>query len=330
MKRSTYSNRTALVVVLLLGLIGAFSLQAPLAEGAYPEKPVTFIVPFPPGSSIGTASTTLATIFEERFKHPLVLKFKPGASGSVGIYSLSKEKADGYTLGMVVTTALCRLPHIINIQYDPFNDFDYLGMYGAPLYNLVVQSSSPWNTFKELVEYARNNPGKISYSTTGVGSTQQMAMEFVAMKENIKWTHIPFKGGSPALTAILGGHVSAYGGAGNHVSHVKAGTLRPLVGFNAKRSDVFPDCPILKDLGYGVAFETVVGVAAPAGLPKEIHKSLEAFFAGAFKDQRFMAVIKKFRWTLDYKNSQEFTDRIADDYKLNGELVQKLGISKKK
>jgi tripartite-type tricarboxylate transporter receptor subunit TctC len=191
---------------------------------------------------------------------------------------------------------------------------------------VVVQSSSPWKTFKELVEYAKKNPGKLTYSTTGVGSPMHLAMEYVAKQEGITWTHVPYPGSVPAMTALLGGHVSFQVGAAESVPHIKEGTLRPLALVDEKRVKAFPNVPTLRELGYDIVNESVFLFAVPKGTPQPIVSRLEDAFHRAMSDPEFESVMAKVEFEGSYRNSADTTKYLKDAYERIGQLIRELKI----
>ena len=179
-----------------------------LAQEKYPAKPINFLIGFPAGGTTDVCARPLVTAASKILGQPIVVVNKPGGASAVAVATLKNEKPDGYTIGILGSGAVLS-QHMRKVPYDTAKDYTPIMQYAIYLYGLVVRSDSPWNTFKEFIDYAKNNPGKIRYSTAGPGSPQHLVMERLALKEKIKWTHIPFQGGGPAVTALLGGHVEA-------------------------------------------------------------------------------------------------------------------------
>ena len=151
---------------------------------------------------------------------------------------------------------------------------------------VVVKSDSLFKTFKDLIEYARKNPGKVTYATSGVGLPMHISMEYIAEREKIEWTHVPYAGGAPGLAAVLGGHVTAMSYSTEWLPHVQEGSLRLLVTHGERRMKKFPDVPTLRDLGYDFINETVFMIAAPKGTPAPIIKKLDEAFRTAMEDRK--------------------------------------------
>ena len=191
------------MVYFLHGLPGAV-----LAQEKYPTKPINFLIGYPAGGTTDVCARPLVAAASKILGQPIVVVNKPGGASAVAVATLKTEKPDGYTIGILPSGAVLS-QHMRKVPYDSAKDFTPIMQYAIYLYGLVVRSDSPWKTFKEFIDYAKANPGKIRYSTAGPGTPQHLVMERLALKEKIKWTHIPFEGGAPAISALLGGHVEA-------------------------------------------------------------------------------------------------------------------------
>jgi tripartite-type tricarboxylate transporter receptor subunit TctC len=193
---------------------------------------------------------------------------------------------------------------------------------------VVVKSDSPYKTFKDLIEYARKNPGKVNYATSGAGSPMHIAMEYVADKEGIQWTHVPYAGGAPGLAAVLGGHVTAMSDSTEWLPHVKEGSLRLLVTHGERRMKIFPNVPTLRDLGYDFINETVFMIAAPKGTPAPIVKQLDEAFHKAMDDPDFIKTIQNLEFDVAYRNPEDTKKYLEDAYNRFGVMIKKLNIKK--
>ena len=239
---------------LLKIVVGSFVLLS-LAFGApafagYPEKPVTLMIPYGGGGTTDVTARLLANLAQKDFAKPIVVVNKPGGGGVLMHELLAQAKPDGYTLGVVATGVLTRTPFLRKVKYNPEKDFTYIMLFALWQYGLVVKADSPWKTLDEFLDYAKKNPGKVTYSTAGTGSAQYLAMEYLAQVKGIKWTHIPYKGGIAAVTALLGGHVTACAQAVEWKPYVQSGQLRLLAVLGGQRIPTFPNVKTLKELGY--------------------------------------------------------------------------------
>jgi tripartite-type tricarboxylate transporter receptor subunit TctC len=293
----------------------------------YPTKPVNLIVTFAPGGTLDVSTRILATKAEKFLGQPLVVSNVGGGAGSVALAQVATKKPDGYDITSCTSTGLIRIPQLRGVPYGP-EDFIPVMHFASVQSGVVVKSDSSYKTFKDLIEFARKNPGKVTYATSGAGSPMHMAMEFVAIKEGIKWTHVPQTGGAPGLTAVLGGHVTAMSDSTEWLPHVKEGSLRLLVTHGEKRMKNFPDVPTLRDLGYDFINETVFMIAAPKGTPAPVIKKLDESLHKAMDDPQFIETISTIAFDVSYRNSADTKKYLDDAYIRFGEMIKNLGIQK--
>jgi tripartite-type tricarboxylate transporter receptor subunit TctC len=202
-------------------------------------------------------------------------------------------------------------------------------LYGLYQHGLAVKADSPWQTFEEFIAYAKANPFKVTYSTAGTGSGQHLVMEYLAAKEGIKWTHVPYKGGVNAVTACLGGHVTATSQATEWKSYVQAGQMRLLAVYGVKRIESFPEVRTLKEIGYDYALVSGMGIVGPKGLPQEVVKKVGDAFGAACQDPGFLKQFKKMDLLPYYLNQQELADFLKKDYAMKKDLIDRIGLAKK-
>ena len=289
------TKRLLLITLAVVFTCGLLAGSAALAAD-FPKKPITLYIPYSAGGSTDTSARVLAAAAEKILGQPITCVNKTGGGGTVELSLLKNEKPDGYTLGVVPTSAITRTPHMLAVVYKPFKDFTFIMKYGLYTMFLVVNGDSPYKTFKDFVEAARKKPGKISFGTPGPMEAGALALKFVGDKEKLQWNMIPFPGSGEAMIALLGKHVDAYSGAGGaetHMPEVKAGKLRVLASYNSVRSPALPDVPTLKELGYNFAINSGIGIAGPAGLPKDRVKIIESAFIKATDAPEFKKVTKR-------------------------------------
>ena len=319
-------KRTMVVSAVVLGL--AFVLLPGFCFAQdFPTKPVNVIVTFAPGGTLDTATRILATKAEKFLGQPVIVSNVGGGGGSVALAQVATKRPDGYEITSCTSTGLIRIPQLRAVPYGP-DDFIPVMHYAAVESGVVVKSDSPYKTFKDLVEFAKKNPGKVTYATSGAGSPMHMAMEFVAMKENLKWTHVPQTGGAPGLAAVLGGHVTAMSDSTEWLPHVKEGSLRLLATHGEKRMKSFPNVPTFRDLGYDFINETVFMIAAPKGTSAPVIKKLDDSFHKAMDDPQFIQTIANIEFAVSYRNSADTKKYLDDAYARFGEMIKKLGIQK--
>jgi tripartite-type tricarboxylate transporter receptor subunit TctC len=256
--------------VSVLGMLMVFT-GAAIAE--YPVKPITMYCVFSPGGTGDTSIRVLGAEAEKTLGQPIMVVTKDGGTGTVGLALLAAEKPDGHTLAMGTSTGIVRVPMARKVTYKPLASFTNIYAYAAVASGLMVRPDSPFKTFKDLVEYARQNPSKVTYSTLGAGSPMHLIMEVIAMKEKIKWVHVPYKGTAPAETAAMGGHVDAVSAGDMH--NALNGQLRPLLMHTKDPYDKLPGVPTTMQLGYNCYNDTLLAVYGPAGMDPAVVKRLE-------------------------------------------------------
>ena len=304
-------------------LAGVLLILAPglLFAQAYPTKPINLLVSFAPGGTLDTSIRVLTSKAEKVLGQPFVITNNGGGGGTVALGIVAKQNPDGYHLVACTSTGMVGAPQYRNVTYS-HEDFIPLMHYGAPQTGLVVKSTSPWKTMKELVEYAKKNPGKVTYSIPGVGSTMHLAMEYVAQQEGIKWTYVTFSGGAQALSALLGGHINAMSDSAEWLPHVKSGDLRILATHGEKRMKDFPDVPTFRDLGYDYANPTVFLLAVPKKTPPAVVKRLEEALHKGMEDPEFVQTMEKMDMTVTYRNSDETKKYLDNAYAMIGKMIK--------
>jgi len=273
----------------------------------YPNRPITFIVPTPAGSEADLPCRLIAKEAEKFLGQPIVVVNKPGASMTIGIASIVVAKPDGYTIGHAGHPGTFFAPFMEKIPYQPVRDLKQIMQFGIINIAVFVKADSPFKTFKDVVEFARKNPKKLTYGTSGTGTSANVAMETIAKREGVQFTIVPFKGSPETQAALFGGHVLvAAGGFGQ--SLIDAGETRLLLLLAEARSPYYPEVPILKDLGYDIPAPTVFNVVGPKGMPESIEKKIEDAFTKAMKEPAFINGMRDLRLTVVYRNGSQLDD----------------------
>lgn len=295
------------------------------AQEKYPTKPINFIIGFPAGGTTDVCARPLVSAASKILGQPIVIINKPGGASAVAVATLKLEKPDGYTIGIVGSGAVLS-QHMRKVPYDTAKDFTPIMQYAVYLYGLVVRADSPWNTFKEFIDYAKTNPGKIRYSTAGPGSPQHLVMERLAIKEQVKWTHIPFEGGAPAVSALLGGHVEASSQTTEWKKYVEAGRLRLLAVYGEKRMIDFPAVSTLLELGFDIVAPSLICIAGPKGLSPQVVETLHGAFKRAMEDPDFIRVSRQVDQPGIYRGPQELAKHLVEMNEEVGTLIRSLGL----
>ena len=251
----------------MLAAIGKASAQD------YPTRPITFIIPFPPGGSTTIVVRSISDRLGELLGQQIIIDNRAGAGGTVGTKALAKSEPDGYTIGLGYSGTLAIGPNLYsNAGYDPRKDFAAIGRIATAPNTLVVHPSFPAKTVAELVAYAKANPGKVNYGSAGVGTVSHVCGEYFANAAGVKLVHVPYKGTGPALTDLIGGHIPvAFAPIPATYENAKKGNMRMLAVTSATRSSLAPEIPTIAEQGIP-GFEAVLryGVVAPAGTPPAI------------------------------------------------------------
>jgi tripartite-type tricarboxylate transporter receptor subunit TctC len=314
------------VAALLCFLVCGTPISGPaFAQEKYPAKPINFLIGFPAGGTTDVCARPLVNAASKILGQPIVVVNKPGGASAVAVATLKNEKPDGYTIGILGSGAVLS-QHMRKVPYDTAKDFTPIMQYAVYLYGLVVQSESPWKTLGEFIEYARNNPGKVRYSTAGPGSPQHLVMERLALKEKVKWTHIPFQGGGPAVTALLGGHVEAASQTTEWKAHVESGKLRLLAVYGEKRMIDFPNVPTLLELGYGISAASLISIAGPKGISPQIVEILHGAFKKAMEDPDFIKAGRQLDQPIIYRSPEDLGKHLVKMNEEVGGLVRSLGL----
>lgn len=298
----------------------------------YPTQPITLLISYAPGGGVDLGGRMMAEEGKKILGQEIIPVNKPGGAGAVAAGILASSKGDGYTLFAGPTAPFANIPHMESVTYDALKDFIHIIQYGDVVTIIVVSSDSPYKSLRDLIDFARKNPGKVSYGSPGVGMAADLAMELVKDKEKVDIPIIPFTGGAPAVTALLGGHISACGASQlNYLPFIKAGKVRALATTADKRLEALPDVPTFIELGYphGGLLSDMYLITAPKGTPPTVIKKLEGAFRNAMKTQEFLTLAKSLYFYVENPLSgQKLQEFIEGQYTRNGELIRKAKLGK--
>src|SRR5262252_2362698 len=286
------------IFALLILLLFLFGLTAEsFGQDSFPNRPITIVAPFPPGGVADLTARPVAAAMEKVLKNPVVVVNKTGAAGAVGMSYVANSKADGYNLLMALSS-ISIIPEADKLfDRKPAYTMDQLipiALISADPTIFVVNASRPWKSVKEFVDDAKKRPEQISYSSSGVYGTLHMAMEMLTYSAGIQLKHVPYSGAGPALTALLGGHVDTLAsGPAVVIPHIKAGKLRPLAGWGAKRVASLPDVATFKELGHDIEFYIWAGLFAPHGTSAAVMKTIREAVKQAVNTTEFKSAMEK-------------------------------------
>lgn len=311
--------------------VGMVAVAAPIAAFAqtYPTKPITLIVPWPAGGSSDIAMRAIADAASKTLGQPVVVDNKPGASGTLGPATMAATgKPDGYVLSQIPISVI-RIPFMQKTSFDTIKDFTYIAQLTGYTFGITVKADSPYKTWADVVKFAKENPGKLTYGTPGTGTSLHIGMEMIAAKEGIKVTQVPFKGAAETNAAVLGGHTMLQVNSSGWKPLVEAGQLRLLAIWTAERSSIWKDAPTLKELGYPYVFDSPFGVAGPKGLDPAIVKTLSAAFKKALEDPGVIEALRKYDMFPRYLDTDAYQKAVVDLVRDEGKAIADLGLAKK-
>jgi tripartite-type tricarboxylate transporter receptor subunit TctC len=285
---------------------------AQAAQDAYPSRPVEILVGYAQGGGADLAARALAESSKKFLGQEIVVINKPGGGGRVAMGLVSKAKPDGYTLGATTDSCLVIAPHMEKVPYKPMEDFTFITQFTTMELVVAVKNDSPFKTFKEMMEFARANPNKLTISTVGVGTVNHVAFAALAAREKLEISLVPYNAASQTVTSLLGGHVMVGScGSSGIAPYIHAKSIRLLAVFADKRLNLYTDVPTLKELGYPLDFSSMHLISAPKNLDETaMNKLTDAF--------------KKGMDTPDYKNTLKGMDTYEPRPAMGEELRQKL------
>jgi tripartite-type tricarboxylate transporter receptor subunit TctC len=320
------SAMALLVAVVASGLTA--SVPA-IAQDGYPSRPITLIVPFPPGGVADIVGRPVADAMSRSLGGPVVVENKPGAGGGIGMGFVAKAKPDGYTL-LLGLSSIVIIPEADKVigrapMYQ-LNQFAPIARFTADPTVLVVRADSPWKTLQQFLADARAHPGKISYGSSGNYGTMHMPMEMLAAGTDIKLLHVPYTGAGPAVVALLAGNVDALAsGPSTVIQHVKAGKLRVLASWGTQRLASLPDVPTLSESGIPVVFFQWAALFAPAGTPEPILARLREAAKATATDPRFVTAMAAVETPIQYLDAPELARFWEADARKLAEAVRRVG-----
>ncbi|MSP34261.1 MAG: tripartite tricarboxylate transporter substrate binding protein [Limnohabitans sp.] len=312
-------------------LTTAFCLTALVlpVSAEYPDKPIRMVVGYAPGGAADKLVRPITDRLARILKQPFVVDYKPGAGAALAAELTAKAPADGYTLHITDSGPMTILPHMRKLGYDPLSSFTPISMVGGGGVVVVVLPSSKATDMKSLIELAKKDPKNWSYGTSGVGGVGHLAGEQFKAAAKINMDHIPYKGGSPAITELLGGHVPIlFSSLGAAASHIQAGRLRALADSSGKRSSMFPDVPTMAEAGFpGFDASIWFSIVGPAGLPKEVMDKLVPALTSVMRDPEVILAIKREGYDPMPMTPQQTAERIKSDFELWGKTVKSANIT---
>lgn len=304
---------------------GATTLLAPLRALAqsYPERPITFICPWPAGGTADQSMRALCLVAARVLGQSIAVENKAGASGMIGTKTMASAKPDGYTIGQI-PISVTRFSQLGTLQLDPLKDFTYLARTSGQTFGIAAPADSRFKSLPDLVAFAKANPGKVTYAHAGIGGATHVGMEEFAIAAGIQFNHVPYKGGAEALQGVLGGHVDLLADSSSWAPHVEAGKLRLMATWGEHRTTRFKETPTLKELGYNVVVDAPNGIGAPKGMDPAISRKLRDAFRVAVASPEFKQVADRIDAPVLYLDGPDYEKYVASVYLKETALIERL------
>lgn len=325
------------VAVRTLSAIGAAIICSALHSSlglaqSFPNKPINFIVPWPAGGATDVVTRVMAEVASRELGQPVVVENKAGASGTLGpatVAALPKEKADGYTIVQMPITVY-RFPVMKgkNVSWDPFKDFTYIIHMTGYTFAIGTRSDSKFKKWQDVVEFARANPGKLTYGTPGAGTSLHIGMELIAAHDKFQATHVPFKGGAEVVAALAGGHIDLSIEGTSQQALVDAGQVNILMVWTDKRVPIWPGAPSLRELNYPWTFDSPWGIAGPKGMDPAVVKKIHDAFKKSLDDEKVKATMAKYLMPPRYGDGKAYLEIVKEITTFEAEGVKRIGQGK--
>ena len=301
-------------------------LGAAQAQG-FPARPIKLLVAFPAGGPTDITMRSLADNAGKILGQTVIVENKPGAGGTLPAQQLQSAAADGYTLAQI-PLGVFRLPYTTKINWNPVTDIAYVLNLTGYAFGLVVPSDSPLKNWADFVAYAKANPGKLSYGSTGNLTSPHLTMELIAQKLGLQLLHVPYKGSADLMQSILGGNIMAAADSTGFAPQVEAGKLRVLNTWGEQRLARFPDAPTLKELGLDMVQASPFGLGAPKGTPPAVVKRLHDAFKQAMEQDNYKTALGRYDMLPMYMGTEAYAKFAQDTFAREKALVDKLGLAK--
>ncbi|CAG9166540.1 tripartite tricarboxylate transporter substrate binding protein [Cupriavidus pampae] len=323
MRRRLLLGSAAATAAAATGTVSLLAPRVARAAGVYPDRPITFICPWPVGGTADQSMRALCQVASGILKQSIVIENRAGASGMIGTKALARATPDGYTIGQI-PISVARFSQVGLLQLDPRKELTYLARTSGQTFGIAVPENSRFKTLADVVAEAKANPGRVTYAHAGVGGATHVGMEQFALAAGIKFNAIAYKGGSAALQDVLASQVDLLADSSSWAPHVEAGKMRLLATWGEQRTPRFNTVPTLKELGYNVVVEAPNGIGAPKGLPPEVEKKLRDAFRAAVASPEFKTVAARIDAPIMYLDGPDYRKYVSEVYDQETQLIQRL------
>lgn len=310
--------------------LAAGTLAAPglaLAQPRFPDRPIRLIVPWPPGGSADAQLRSLAEIAGRNLGQNIVVENRPGASGTMGAMHLKTQaRPDGYTITQMHLSIIRRAFIVRTPPWDPVNDFSHIIGLTGWLFGIAVKADGPIKSFADYLAYARANPGRLTYTTSGIATTNHLTMEELSSREKIELVHVPYRASNEAAVAVASGEVMSVADSSAWGPLVEGGQLRLICVWSAERSKRFPDAPTLRELGYDMVVTSPYGLSGPKGMDPAVVKTLHDALKAALFTPENAKVRENFDMPLEYYDTEAYRDFVARRAAYEKQMAERLNL----
>ena len=297
------------------------------AQGPFPNRPITLIVPWPAGGATDITLRLLCEIASKNLGQRFVIENRPGAGGTLAMPMLQQAAPDGYTIAQLPQPAL-RAPHVQKLSWDPIRDTTPIIQISGVTFGVVVPAGSAFQSFDDLLKFAAAKPGELTISTNGLGTTPHIVLDELFGKRQLKYIHVPYKGTAEQMLAVASGQLMAGVNSNGFVPYVDSGKLRLLATFGERRSARWANVPTLKELGYGVSAMSPYGLVGPRGMEPHIVQALHDAFKIALFDVQHVAELAKYEQEPNYLDAKDYAAALKEAYAAERRNVDRLGLAK--
>ena len=308
-------------------MLGAGLAWPVRAQGPYPIRPITLIVPWPAGGATDITLRLLCDIASRTLGQRFVIENRPGAGGTLAMPLLQHAAPDGYTIAQLPQPAL-RAPHVQKVSWDPIRDTTPIIQISGVTFGVVVPANSAFHSFEDLLKFAAAKPGELTISTNGLGTTPHIVLDELFGRRQLKYIHVPYKGTAEQMLAVASGQLMAGVNSNGFVPYVESGRLRLLATFGERRTARWANVPTLKELGYGISATSPYGLVGPRGMGSHIVQTLHDAFKIALFDVQHVGELSKYEQEPNYLNSRDYAAALKDAFAAERRNVERLGFSK--
>jgi tripartite-type tricarboxylate transporter receptor subunit TctC len=315
------------------GLATAFAAPALVstwarAQDKFPARPINLICPWPAGGSSDGVVRAIGESLGRQLGGTVVVDNKPGAGGTLGAAAMVNAKPDGYALTQL-PLGIYRLPHMQKMSFDPVRDITHIACLTGYTFGIVATADAPYKTLREMVAWAKANPGKLTYGHTGIGTTPHLAFEEFADKAGFTTNNVPYKGSAEIMQAILGGHIPLMSGTTEFAPHIATGKLRLLATLGRNRNKAFPDAPTVRESGWETISESPFGIGGPKGMDPALVKTLEVALRKVVDDPKVLEQFDRFFQPIIWMDSAEYSRYAVRTFESEKATIQRLGLARK-